>query len=291
MTRTSLLSVVLPLSVLACIGLSSISGCGGGANADVSVAVKAADTTEDPDVSGQQTGTTSPAVEGKSGSFIGKVAITGAFSELDPLIKQGDSSAKDAEVCAAENVPDQRLVVGGDNGVANVFLFMDKVPRALKNLPVPEEALIFDQKTCTFLPHAMVVRAGQKIQVYNSDPAAHNTHTKSVVNGEFNSLVKAGDRSGSVEFSYKKAEKQPISVVCDFHSWMKAYHFPIDHPFATVTNADGTFEIKDIPPGKYRFKIWHSGKYLERKVEVVIKPGSPTKMDFSYSAQKLLAGK
>lgn len=285
MTRTSLFSVALPLSMLACIGLFSISGCGGGANAEVSVAFKAVEDTTGDGGGGEEI------VKGESGSFIGKVTLTGAFTELAPLIKQGDASAKDAEVCAAGNVPDQRLVVGANNGVGDVFIFMDKVKKEFKKMPVPEKVLIFDQKTCTFLPHAMVVRAGQKIQVYNSDAAAHNTHTKSVVNGEFNSLVKAGDRSGSVEFFYKKAEKQPISVVCDFHSWMKAYHFPVDHPFATVTKADGTFEIKDIPPGKYRFKVWHSGKYLERKVEVVIKAGSPTKMDFNYSAQKLLAAK
>ena len=182
-------------------------------------------------------------------------------------------------------------MVDGNNGVANVFVFMDKVKKEFKKLPVPKEDLIFDQQGCTFVPHAMVVRAGQKVKIWNSDDAAHNTNTKAIVNGGFNQLVKNGDKSGNVQLVYKKAEKQPIAVGCDFHTWMKAYHFPVDHPFAAVSKADGTFEIKDIPPGKYRFKIWHSGKYLERRVDVVITPGSPTKMDFSYSADKLLATK
>ncbi len=286
MPRTILFAFVLPLSLLVVIGM--VAGCGGGANADISVSFKA-------DVDEGPVGPVDPPVDdlkGPAGTFVGRVSLTDAFAGRPALIEKGASLAiaKD-EICSSTSVPDETLVVDGAGGVRDVFIFMDKVPKKLTKLPLPEKPVIFDQKLCTFLPHAMVVRVGQKIQVWNSDPAAHNTHTRPKINSEFNSVVNAGDQSGDKSFQYKKPEKQPISVVCDFHGWMKAYHFPVDHPFATVTKADGTFEIKDIPPGKYRFKVWHSGKYLERKVEVVIKAGSPTKMDFNYSAQKLLAAK
>lgn len=284
-------STVLPLAILVGVGVFSL-GCadvGGGANAAVTVAVKSAESESDTDGGTATTGT--KASEGPAGSFVGKVTVTGTPAKLAALIKKGDASAKDAEVCAAGDVPDERLVVGAGGGVRDVFIYMDKVPKALTKLPMPEKALVFDQEICTFLPHAMVVRCGQQIKIWNSDAVAHNTHTKPKKNSEFNSVVKAEDRSGGVSFKYKKSEGNPIPVVCDFHSWMKAYHLPVNHPFAVVTQPDGTFEIKGIPPGKYRFKIWHSGKYLARKVIVEIKPGAETKMDFSYSSEKLLATK
>lgn len=283
-------STILPLAILASLGMFA-SGCadvGGGANAAVSVAVKSGDT--DTGGGGGGGGGTE-VVAGDPGTFVGKVVMTGKAISLTPKIKKGDKTAKDAEVCAVGDVPDERLVVSKDGGVRDVFIYMDKVPKRLTKLPIPEEALVFDQKICTFLPHAMVVRCGQTIKVWNSDKAAHNTHTKPSKNSEFNSVVNAEDQSGEVSFSYKKSEGNPIAVVCDFHSWMKAYHLPLNHPFAAVTKADGTFEIKGIPPGKYRFKIWHSGKYLARKVDVEIKPGSETKMDFSYASDKLMSAK
>ena len=73
---------------------------------------------------------------------------------------------------------------------------------------------------------------------------------------------------------YKQAEQEPISVVCDIHAWMRAYHLPIDHPFAALSAADGTFEIKDLPAGKHEFKVWHeAGGLLEKSLVVMVKPG------------------
>ena len=89
----------------------------------------------------------------------------------------------------------------------------------------------------------------------------------------FNSIVNPNDNVGA-RLVYKLAEQEPISVVCDIHAWMRAYHLPIDHPFAAVSGEDGTFEIKDLPAGKHEFKIWHeAGGMLEKAFVVTVKPG------------------
>ena len=54
-----------------------------------------------------------------------------------------------------------------------------------------------------------------------------------------------------------KADTQPIKVNCDVHKWMEAFVWALDHPFAAVTKADGTFEIKGIPPGAVKVVVWH----------------------------------
>lgn len=288
MTRSACFSVVLPLVILTGLGVMSFSGCGGGANADVTVSFMPAEADDSGEKGTSGGGDTKAAPSGDPGSLVGKITLTGSFGGAGTLSTGG----KDPEVCGAgAPIPDETLVVGDGNGVRDVFIYMDKVPKALTKLPAPEGNVVFDQKNCTFLPHALVVRTDQEIAVWNSDAAAHNTHTKPKINSEFNSVVKAEDKSGTVSFSYKKSEKEPVRVVCDFHSWMVAWHLPLDHPFAAVTNPDGTFEIKNIPPGKYRFKVYHSGKYLERKVEVEIKSGAPTQLDLSYAADKLLANR
>ncbi len=48
-----------------------------------------------------------------------------------------------------------------------------------------------------------------------------------------------------------------IPVACNIHTWMKASIRVFSHPYFYVTAADGNFEIKDAPAGKYRLVIWH----------------------------------
>ena len=118
----------------------------------------------------------------------------------------------------------------------------------------------------------------------NDDPIAHNTHTLPDRNSSFNSLIPINERLGTVQFKYSIAESSPIGVKCDLHSWMKAYHFPVDHPYAAVTDADGKFEIKDLPAGKHFFKVWQErGQFLERKLEVTIEADKNVTKDLKFS--------
>jgi hypothetical protein len=147
--------------------------------------------------------------------------------------------------------------------------------------------VVFDQKNCVFLPHALVVRAGQPVKILNDDGALHNTHTYPKRNTPFNQGVQPNDRTG-VDLVYTRPETQPLMVGCDVHPWMKAYHLPIDHPYAAVSGPDGKFEIKDLPAGKHEFKVWHEkGGELQRALVVTIKPNEPNAVEIPVPAAKL----
>ena len=217
------------------------------------------------------------------GTLKGKVEFVGAFTPLAPLYAKG-GDVKDAAVCAAVEAPNESILVK-DGGLANVFVYLRKAPKVTGEA-VPSDNVIFDQKNCVFLPHAMTVRVGQTVKVLNSDAVAHNTHTNGKKTTSFNSIVNPNDTVGA-SLIYKQAEQEPISVVCDIHAWMRAYHLPIDHPFATVSAADGTFEIKDLPAGKHEFKVWHEvGGLLEKALIVTIKPGD-NELTIKVSASQL----
>ena len=81
-----------------------------------------------------------------------------------------------------------------------------------------------------------------------------------------------------------------MQVKCDYHAWMISYHLPVDHHIAAVTDADGNFEIPDVPAGDYAFNVWHEaadGKYVARKLKVTVGGGDPTPLEISYPADKL----
>lgn len=255
--------------------LGTVSGCGKlvtGANSVPTVkyrpdanAVAATDTTGGT----TETVATDVGTEGV-GTLKGRVVYDGDFSPLPALFAKG-AATKDPAVCGAEAIPDERVLVT-DGGLANVFVYLEKAPKGAKPADVAGD-IDFDQKTCIFLPHAMVIRTKQIVTVLNDDAAAHNTHTYPKRNSAFNSVVQPNDRSG-VPLKYDQPEKEPVSVGCDIHPWMQAYHLPLEHSFAAVSKADGTFEIKDLPAGKHEFKVWHEvGKMLEKSLVVVVKPG------------------
>ena len=229
-----------------------------------------------------------PAAELPTGSLRGKVTITGAPS-LPLLIAKG-SAVKDAEVCAAEDVPDERLVVGPGGAVANVFVYLPKAPKGAKPFTPPTEPFFFDQKTCRFLPHATIIPVSQTVKVLSNDAVAHNTHTFPNKNAGINSTVNPMDRDGLVSLVYSKSEATPVSVKCDFHAWMNAWHLPLDHGFGAVSDPNGEFTIADLPVGKHAFAVWHeaaNGGFVQRKLEVEIKAGETTDVSVDYPAALL----
>lgn len=223
------------------------------------------------------------------GSISGKVTLTGNFTPLAPLFKQG-AAAKDKEVCTAVEIRDERLVVGDGNGVANVFVYLAKAPKGGKKLETPSEPFVFDQKNCRFFPHCAVVPVKQLVKVLSDDTVAHNTHSFPAKNNGVNSSVAPMDREGKLTYAFTKAENVPLSVKCDFHTWMNAYQLPVDHPYAAVTDAAGAFTIADLPAGKHTFVVWHEaadGNYVERKLAVEVKAGETTELKIDYPADRL----
>lgn len=214
------------------------------------------------------------------GSITGQVIYDGKVPEGKILIKKGDPTAKDSAVCAASDLPDEGLMVDAETkGVANVFVYLEKAPAKIHpDMKKSKEAeVIFDQKNCRFLPHALIVNADQGVLVKSDDPISHNTHLSGIYNNE-NKTIPANDRTG-VLFKIK-AERQPIPVKCDIHSFMTANWLILPHGYATVTDEKGNFSIDKLPAGKHEFKIWHEKVgYVERKYSVTVEAGKETKLD------------
>lgn len=283
---------VLAIITFSCVLLTvGCSEYGGGSVVVPEVTIIPADlsgeSTGDSDAASEPVETSAGTTGSGPGNLVGRVVMTGDIPQLSPLFAQG-ADIKDKEVCAAVEVPNEQLVVGEGNGVQNVFVFMRKAP---KGSPKPDtaEPVFFDQKNCRFLPRAMIVPVGATLRVLSGDAVAHNTHTNPARNNGVSSLVDANDREGKLEIVYQTSEN-PFAVTCDFHSWMKAYHLPLDHPYGAVTDENGRFEIKDVPSGTHEFVVWHesaSGNFVERKLKVTINAGQDNEIEIPYASSKL----
>ena len=279
--------------------LSYATGCGdSGANTRPTVTVKKASdeggssqpASTGASKAGGNTGGSAKSGGSGPGTLKGVITLKGNAPGAKLLVRKGDPNAKDPAVCAAQNVPDESLVVGSDSGLGNVFIYLAKAPAGADVGEAPSEPIKFDQKFCQFIPHAMVVRAGQTVNVLNSDGVAHNTHTYPLNSEAFNKIVAPNEQDG-IPMTYESPERIPVAVKCDIHPWMIAYQLPLDHPFAAVTDEEGNFEIANLPAGDHEFVIWHEkAGYLERKYKATVKAGETTEVNLSFGGEKLLAG-
>jgi len=275
-----------------------LTGCeefGGGAKYDARVVVLDAGHFSSEEVASESEATestteatTADATTGGFGTFAGRLVMQGTAPSLPLLIAQG-AEVKDKEVCAAVDVPDERLQVGANGGVANAFIYLKRAPKGGKDAQTTGEPLIFDQKNCRFIPHCMIVPTGVTIKVLSDDPIAHNTHNYPKRGTSVNSGVAPNDREGKLTISYRSAE-DPVSVKCDYHAWMQAWHLPVDHPYASVTDENGNFSIPDLPAGKHEFTVWHEaadGGFITKKLAVTIAGGQTEQMDIEFPTDKL----
>jgi hypothetical protein len=119
-----------------------------------------------------------------------------------------------------------------------------------------------DQPMCMFIPHAMALREGQVLVARNSAAVAHSFKYAGnpTVNPGNNVLIQPG---GAVDIKDLVADRLPVKIECTIHTWMNGWVGVFNHPYYAVTDADGTFEFKNAPAGKYRLMVWHgSGGWL-----------------------------
>ncbi len=196
--------------------------------------------------------------QGEYGTIKGRLVWGG--SEVPPaktLVAKGQA-AKDPEVCAkSESIPSRELVVDPESkGVAYGFVFLVRPkgsnPEAVKELLAKQPKVELDQKNCEFIPYVQAIHQDQAVLIKSSDAVNHNVRYAAFANNPFNQILAP---NGQIEVKLI-AERRPILIACDIHSWMKAYLMVFDHPFFAVTDADGSFEIKGIPAGEQFVVLW-----------------------------------
>lgn len=163
---------------------------------------------------------------------------------------------KDVQVCGKMPLYDESLVVNGENrGLAHVVLWADKIKKVHPDYEANAKANVkIDNLLCRFEPHAVAVRTSQTLVVGNSDPIGHNSLMNFLKNPPVNPIIPA---KGEVKFTFSKPEIIPTKVSCSIHPWMQGIVLVQDHPYMAITDADGKFEMKNLPAGKVTIKIWH----------------------------------
>ncbi len=212
------------------------------------------------------------------GGISGKIYFHGKAPELRPILMDKDP------VCASEQ-PETVLPEDGrvnSNGtLPNAFVYISKGTGNL-TVPAPPNSVTLTQKGCFYQPHVLGIQVGQPLQVVTVDPTAHNIHVSATKgNRDWNVTQQPGTTSVNTKFS-KPAVMVPVH--CNIHPWMEAFIGVVTNPYFAVTGEDGSFTIKNVPPGDYTLSVWTS-TFGTQEHAVTVRAGESASADFTFTAQ------
>ena len=161
---------------------------------------------------------------------------------------------------------DETMIVNPMNrGIKNVVVWLRPLDKQVKEFDAkeihPDDAkrkpaeVVIDQPCCMFIHRVTCARVGDTLVVKNSAAINHNFFWASDKNGQLNVNIAVGGKHAFM--NPLVAESTPIQYKCTVHPWMDGYVRIFDHPYYAVTDADGNFEIKNAPVGKFRIVFWH----------------------------------
>ena len=187
--------------------------------------------------------------EAKAGQVAGRVLIDGPVPANASIRMAADP------FCIRENTDGRTLetFIASDGGLENVFVWV-KDGLGSYHFDVPSDPVQVDQQGCRYLPHVFGMRAGQPLEVTNSDDTMHNVNARGDINQPFNI---GQSRKGMKNTATFTAQEVMIMFKCDVHPWMRAYAGVVNHPYFAVTKDGGRFELKALPAGTYTIEAWH----------------------------------
>jgi hypothetical protein len=206
-----------------------------------------------------------------SASVSGVVKFDGIPPKPSRIDMAFDPNCKPGSPAVTEDI-----VAGASGSLENVVVF---VADGLgdRTFQPPAQPAVLEQKGCMYRPHVIALQTNQKLSVVNSDATTHNIHPSPANNRESNTIQPPGV---PLELSFAR-EEIAIPVKCNVHPWMRGYIAVFKHPFFAVTGKDGSFELKNLPPGTYTITAWH-GKLGTQSQKVTVSAGQSQTLDFAF---------
>ena len=212
---------------------------------------------------------------GPTGSVTGVVRLLGEPPVNKPVVyhqRFREQQAEDLKFCDPKNVKKDFIVVM-NGGLTNTLVEI----KGIKEGKAFPKAALLENKDCRFEPRVVLAPPKQRLIVANRDPIMHNAQIVFHESVFWNHMLPA---------ELKKSTPKMIApglyrVGCSLHDWMQAYIQVMSHPYFAVTDAQGRFDIKDVPPGTYTVRIWHE-KLGSQTKELIVQAGSLAELEIEY---------
>jgi hypothetical protein len=218
-----------------------------------------------------------------TGQINGVVRLQGEIPKISAVVPRNDR-----EVCGEGARPLQVLELGKGQTVRNAIVYIDG--GQFRRLSTPPPPVTLDQRGCSFEPRIQIAANGAALILRNSDPILHTVRMDSLSGTDRSQtmLQVATPYAGyEKQFQLSQFREPTLLRVTNMNGrrWMVAYLAVMPHPWAALTDADGHYELRDVPVGAQTMYVWHEVLGVQA-IKVVVSPGHAKTVDFVFGDKK-----
>lgn len=166
-------------------------------------------------------------------------ALTAVGSQL---VTPNDAAAEETGDIAGK-------LTGNKKYFRDAIVYIEKAPGQHK---APAKPVEMDQRNHKFIPAVLPVVVGTTVRFLNNDHEAHNVFSPD------NEKYDLGNWTGGESREYTFKKQGAYTQLCKLHPSMIGYVVVLQNPYFANVDSDGSFRIRDVPPGKYQVKAWQA---------------------------------
>ena len=157
-----------------------------------------------------------------------------------------------------------------------------------KGKPFSQQMMNMKINRCAIDRYVIGIRNGENILLENTDPIKHEIATYEIFGAHRNQTSNKNllPRTSQVRSTFIKPGAPEFILKCNLHPFLQTRGVIVDNPYYTVTDAEGKFEIKDVPPGTYDVMAWHPFIPV-LKGTITIGAGREAKLDFTFDSKNV----
>ncbi len=215
---------------------------------------------------------------GREARLIGSITFNGTSPKARKLDMSADPVCEELDPKA-----ETEDLQTNQGALLNVFVYVKANDQLQAHrFEVPTSEVVLQRKNCRYVPHLLALRVGQPLSIVNADATHHNTHPTPRLNPEWNQT----QPPSAPPFLRKFARAEVlIPFKCNQHPWERAFVAVMDHPFFSISDQFGNYEIGGLPPGTYTLVAWHE-RLGEQQVELTVGAGETRRSDFTFAMKK-----
>jgi len=175
------------------------------------------------------------------------------------------------------------FTVSPSGGLKDTVVFLRGVKKG-KSIQSGMQTLTFSR--CHADKYVISVRNGENILMENTDPIAHELVAYEIFENQVEQKTnkRVLPKSSQVRTPFLRRSAEEVFFKCALHPFLQTHGVVVDNPYFAVTDAEGRFSIRDIPPGTYEAVAWHPF-IPNRYGSVTIEPGKASVADFTFDSK------
>jgi tetratricopeptide (TPR) repeat protein len=178
------------------------------------------------------------------------------------------------------------FTVSPDAGLKDTVISIQGVK---KGKPFSTKMQVFNIDRCHSNQYVIGVRNGENILLENKDPIRHEIVTYEINSNSYvrqksnKAIIK---QTSQIRSAFVDQDTDEFLIKCNLHPFLQTRGVMVDNPYYAITDREGNFTLKDIPPGTYDVVAWHPF-VPTKKGTVTIKAGGESRLDFEFRPEEI----